>query len=59
MDWILGIIILIMLLMILIFAIAKYARKSKIKRICKRIAKSILLGVRGLSDKDREALLER
>lgn len=59
MDGILWIIFSLMILIILVFAIAQYAKESKLQRICKRIANFFLLGIITLEDRDREILFDR
>ena len=53
------IIIPIAVLIILIFAIAQYAKESKLRKICKKIAEFLLLGVITLSDEDRKSFFRR
>lgn len=53
------IVITIAVLIIIVFAIAKSTKESKLKRICKKIARNLLLGIISLNDKDRDAIIER
>ena len=55
----LGIILSILILIIVIFAIAQYAKESKLQRICKKIAKTLLLGIIPLEERDRESFFKR
>jgi len=42
-----------------IFSIAQYAKDSKLQKICKRIARILLLGIISLSDEDRQSFFMR
>lgn len=43
------------LIIILIFAVAQYMRESRFQQICKKIAISLLGGIKTLSDEDRKS----
>ena len=51
--------ILILIFIMLIFAIAQYTKESKLQKICEEIAKTLLLGIITLEDKDRESFFEK
>jgi len=48
-------IISIAILIVIIFEIAQYTRDSKLKKFCKKIAQTLLLGIIPLSDKERKS----
>jgi sorbitol-specific phosphotransferase system component IIC len=53
-----GLIISGLILIVIIFAIAQYAKESKLKRLCKKLAKIILWGVIPLTDEDRKSFID-
>lgn len=59
MDLTIWIISLIIILIILIFAIAQYGKESKLKDICRKIARELLLGFITIRDEDRKSFFQK